>query len=92
MEEWAPGRPAELPRRSWTAVPRGTLREFKDGELADRAAAPANCGVLALIPALLVLEFDAELVRRRAPLGGEPYVKPRDTRARSDGDRRLMEQ
>ncbi|MFE1349416.1 YihY/virulence factor BrkB family protein, partial [Streptomyces sp. NPDC058757] len=42
---------------------------------------------------LLGLEFDAELLRRRAVAGGmppdrEPYVEPRDTRAWSEEDRR----
>lgn len=46
---------------------------------------------------LLGLEFDAELVRRRAIAGGlpedeEPYVRPRDTRAWSERERRSMEQ
>ncbi|MFD3548682.1 YihY/virulence factor BrkB family protein [Streptomyces sp. NPDC058655] len=41
---------------------------------------------------LLGLEFDAELTRQRAVLGGrpvdeEPYVEPRDTRTWSDGQR-----
>ncbi|MEU1468272.1 YihY/virulence factor BrkB family protein [Streptomyces sp. NPDC005761] len=44
---------------------------------------------------LLGLEFDAEMARERAILGGhppfeEPYVEPRDTRAWSDEDRRSM--
>ncbi|MFC9342347.1 YihY/virulence factor BrkB family protein [Streptomyces sp. NPDC057020] len=55
VEERAPDRLSELPRRSWKAVLRGTLREFKDDELADRAAALTYYGVLALFPALLVL-------------------------------------
>ncbi|MFF2861019.1 YihY/virulence factor BrkB family protein [Streptomyces rubiginosohelvolus] len=55
VEERAPDRPAELPRRSWAAVLRGTLKEFKDDELADRSAALTYYGVLALFPALLVL-------------------------------------
>lgn len=55
VEERAPDRPAELPKRSWTAVLRGTLKEFKNDELADRAAALTYYGVLALFPALLVL-------------------------------------
>nr|WSW70837.1 YihY/virulence factor BrkB family protein [Streptomyces sp. NBC_00995] len=50
-----PDRPTELPRRSWTAALRGTLREFKDDELADRAAGLTYYGVLSLFPALLVL-------------------------------------
>lgn len=45
---------------------------------------------------LLGLEFDAEMARERAIVGGhpaseEPYVQPRDTRAWSDKDRALME-
>lgn len=55
VEERAPDRPAELPKRSWTAVLRGTLKEFTNDELADRAAALTYYGVLALFPALLVL-------------------------------------
>ncbi|MFF2788016.1 YihY/virulence factor BrkB family protein [Streptomyces sp. NPDC058049] len=55
VEERAPDRPTELPGRSWKAVLRGTVKEFKDDELADRAAALTYCGVLALFPALLVL-------------------------------------
>ncbi|WP_405828737.1 YihY/virulence factor BrkB family protein [Streptomyces sp. NBC_00105] len=55
VEERAPDRPTELPKRSWKAVLRGTVKEFKDDELADRAAALTYYGVLALFPALLVL-------------------------------------
>ncbi|OON80038.1 YihY/virulence factor BrkB family protein [Streptomyces tsukubensis] len=44
---------------------------------------------------LLGLEFDAEMARERAIVGGlpeeeEPYVEPRDTRAWSDADRKAM--
>ncbi|MYS07791.1 ribonuclease BN, partial [Streptomyces sp. SID6041] len=55
VEERAPDRLSDLPKRSWMAVLRGTLKEFKDDELADRAAALTYYGVLALFPALLVL-------------------------------------
>ncbi|MEU6300295.1 YihY/virulence factor BrkB family protein [Streptomyces erythrochromogenes] len=55
VEERAPDRPAELPARAWRAVLRGTAREFRDDELADRAAALTYYGVLAIFPALLVL-------------------------------------
>ncbi|HEY3479736.1 MAG TPA: YihY/virulence factor BrkB family protein [Streptomyces sp.] len=46
---------------------------------------------------LLGLEFDAELARQRAvaggyPMGKEPYVEPRDTRAWSDEDRERMDE
>lgn len=45
---------------------------------------------------LLGLEFDAEMARQRAIAGGlprdeEPYVRPRDTRAWSEEERRRME-
>ncbi|MFD3555313.1 YihY/virulence factor BrkB family protein [Streptomyces goshikiensis] len=54
-EKRAPDRPSALPKRSWWAVLRGTVREFADDELGDRAAALTYYGVLALFPALLVL-------------------------------------
>ncbi|MDQ1012764.1 membrane protein [Streptomyces sp. V4I23] len=50
-----PDKPTQLPKRSWGQVLRRTLKEFKDDELADRAAALTYYGVLALFPALLVL-------------------------------------
>ncbi len=55
VERAAPDSPTELPRASWGAVLKGSLREFKDDELTDRAAALTYYGVLALFPALLVL-------------------------------------
>ncbi|MGI5380273.1 YihY/virulence factor BrkB family protein [Streptomyces sp. CA-251387] len=55
VEERAPDTPTELPERSWRAALKGTLREFKDDELTDRAAALTYYGVLSLFPALLVL-------------------------------------
>ncbi|MFD9006231.1 YihY/virulence factor BrkB family protein [Streptomyces sp. NPDC059582] len=55
VEEQAPDQPTELPARSWTAVLRGTVKEFQNDELADRAAALTYYGVLAVFPALLVL-------------------------------------
>ncbi|MEU9109030.1 YhjD/YihY/BrkB family envelope integrity protein [Streptomyces xanthophaeus] len=55
VEERAPDQLAELPKRSWKAVLRGTVKEFQEDELADRAAALTYYGVLALFPALLVL-------------------------------------
>ncbi len=51
----SPDGPGELRGRSWRAVLRRTVTEFKDDELADRAAALTYYGVLALFPALLVL-------------------------------------
>ncbi|MGW5481562.1 YihY/virulence factor BrkB family protein [Streptomyces sp. NPDC004008] len=55
VERRAPDAPTKLPKRAWGAVFKGALREFKDDELADRAAALTYYGVLALFPALLVL-------------------------------------
>ncbi|MBX9392096.1 YihY/virulence factor BrkB family protein [Streptomyces sp. TRM72054] len=55
VERAAPDSPTKLPMRSWGAVLKGSLREFKDDELADRAAALTYFTVLSLFPALLVL-------------------------------------
>ncbi|MFG2617311.1 YihY/virulence factor BrkB family protein [Streptomyces sp. NPDC048507] len=55
VEERAPDRLKELPARSWRAVLRGTVGEFRTDELGDRAAALTYYGVLAVFPALLVL-------------------------------------
>ncbi|UUU34767.1 YihY/virulence factor BrkB family protein [Streptomyces sp. CA-210063] len=54
-ERTGAGGPAGLPRRSWWAVVRRTVKEFQDDELSDRAAALTYYGVLSLFPALLVL-------------------------------------
>ncbi|MFC9339169.1 YihY/virulence factor BrkB family protein [Streptomyces sp. NPDC057021] len=55
VERRAPDDPRDLPRRSWLAVLKGSVREFGDDELADRAAALTYYGVLSFFPALLVL-------------------------------------
>ncbi|WP_328498502.1 YihY/virulence factor BrkB family protein [Streptomyces sp. NBC_00414] len=55
IEERAPDKLTEMPKRSWLAVLKGTVKEFKDDELADRAAALTYYGVLSLFPALLLL-------------------------------------
>ncbi|MFI6033591.1 YihY/virulence factor BrkB family protein [Streptomyces sp. NPDC051315] len=55
VERRAPDEPTQLPKRSWGAVLKGTVKEFKDDELTDRAAALTYYGVLSLFPALLVL-------------------------------------
>ncbi|MFI7382613.1 YihY/virulence factor BrkB family protein [Streptomyces sp. NPDC049813] len=55
VERRAPDTPTELPKRSWKAVLKGSLKEFQDDELTDRAAALTYYGVLSLFPALLVL-------------------------------------
>jgi membrane protein len=55
VERNSPDRPSKLPKRSWWAVLKGTVKEFQNDELADRAAALTYYGVLSLFPALLVL-------------------------------------
>lgn len=55
VERQAPDEPTQLPKRSWGAVLKGTVKEFKDDELTDRAAALTYYGILSLFPALLVL-------------------------------------
>ncbi|MGW2570851.1 YihY/virulence factor BrkB family protein [Streptomyces sp. NPDC001537] len=55
VERAAPDTPTKLPKGAWAAVLKGSLKEFKDDELADRAAALTYYGVLSLFPALLVL-------------------------------------
>ncbi|MEU6380467.1 YihY/virulence factor BrkB family protein [Streptomyces sp. NPDC046909] len=69
MDEPTPGEkdsPTELPPRSWRAVLRRTVREFRDDELSDRAAALTYYGVLSLFPALLVLVSLLGVLGRRA--------------------------
>ncbi|MER6388699.1 YihY/virulence factor BrkB family protein [Streptomyces sp. NPDC001523] len=55
VERDEPDRPSEMPGRAWGKVLKGTLKEFGDDELGDRAAALTYYGILALFPALLVL-------------------------------------
>ncbi|MFE7598376.1 YihY/virulence factor BrkB family protein [Streptomyces sp. NPDC057494] len=55
VEARAPDSPGDLPRASLAAVLKGSLREFTEDELMDRAAALTYYGVLSLFPGLLVL-------------------------------------
>ncbi|MEV2256570.1 YihY/virulence factor BrkB family protein [Streptomyces sp. NPDC050147] len=55
VERRSPDAPTKLGKKSWWAVLRRTMREFKKDELTDRAAALTYYGILALFPALLVL-------------------------------------
>ncbi|MEU0251645.1 YihY/virulence factor BrkB family protein [Streptomyces sp. NPDC006184] len=55
VERRAPDAPTKLPQEAWLRVLKGSLKEFQDDELADRAAALTYYGVLSLFPALLVL-------------------------------------
>jgi len=51
----APEAPTELRARSWGGTLRRTVREFKDDNLTDWAAALTYYGILAIFPALLAL-------------------------------------
>ncbi|PWI17986.1 ribonuclease BN [Streptomyces sp. Act143] len=55
VENRAPDGPTEMPKKTWWATLRGTIKEFKKDELTDRAAALTYYGILSLFPALLVL-------------------------------------
>ncbi|MFM9500149.1 YihY/virulence factor BrkB family protein [Streptomyces galilaeus] len=66
VERRAPDTPTDLPKRSWIAVLKGALKEFKKDELADRAAALTYYGILALFPALLALISLLGIVGRSA--------------------------
>ena len=50
-----PEGPTDLGARSWFGVARRTVREFRDDNLTDWAAALTYYGILAIFPALLVL-------------------------------------
>ncbi|HET6866251.1 MAG TPA: YihY/virulence factor BrkB family protein [Solirubrobacteraceae bacterium] len=54
-EERAPEAPTRLPRRSWGGVLKRTVREFKEDNLTDLAAALTYYGILAIFPAMIAL-------------------------------------
>jgi membrane protein len=62
----APKRPSELTWRSWFRVFKGTVSEFIDDELTDRAAALTYYGILSIFPGLLVLLAGVGLLGRAA--------------------------
>ncbi len=60
-----PDSPQELDRGSWGAVLKRTLREFKEDDLTDWAAALTYYAILSLFPGLLLL------------FSGSPAARPR---------------
>jgi membrane protein len=54
-DDRAPEGPGKLPMRSWWGVLRRTVREFKEDNLTDWAAALTYYGILSIFPALLAL-------------------------------------
>ncbi|MDQ3979756.1 MAG: YihY/virulence factor BrkB family protein [Actinomycetota bacterium] len=61
-----PTGPTDLEKPSWRGVLGRTVREFKEDELVDRAAALTYYGVLAIFPAILALVSVLGLVGRSA--------------------------
>jgi membrane protein len=55
QEERAPTAPTRLRRRSWGGVLKRTVREFKEDNLTDLAAALTYYGILAIFPAMIAL-------------------------------------
>jgi membrane protein len=62
----APGSPAKLAKGSWGGVLKRTLREFKQDNLTDWAAALTYYGVMSVFPLLLVLVSILGLVGQSA--------------------------
>lgn len=54
-EEAAADQPTDLPRSAWPGVLKGTIREFRDDNLTDLAAALTYYGVLAIFPMIIVV-------------------------------------
>ncbi|HEX2272984.1 MAG TPA: YihY/virulence factor BrkB family protein [Acidimicrobiales bacterium] len=61
-----PKTPTDLNTSSWSGVLKRTVREFKEDELVDRAAALTYYGVLAIFPAILALVSVLGLVGQSA--------------------------
>jgi membrane protein len=62
----APAQPTGLSVRSWTGVLRRTIREFREDNLTDWAAALTYYGILSIFPALLALVSILGLVGQSA--------------------------
>ena len=54
-ERQAPDTPTKLRKRSWFGVLKRTIREFKEDNLTDWAAALTYYAILSIFPALLAL-------------------------------------
>ena len=61
-----PDEPSDVPRRGWWATIKRTVKEFRNDNLTDWAAALTYYGVLALFPALLALVSIVGLAGRSA--------------------------
>ncbi len=65
-EERLPERPTRLRMRSWGGVLKRTVREFKEDNLTDLAAALTYYGILAIFPAVIALISIVGLVGQSA--------------------------
>src|SRR4051812_34602850 len=61
-----PDGPTDLPKESWMAVLKRTIREFREDNLTDWAAALTYYGVLSIFPMLLALVSILGLVGQSA--------------------------
>ena len=68
----APDHPGELEKRSWVEVAKRTVKEFREDNLTDWAAALTYYAVLAIFPALIVLVSLLGLIGESAT---EPLIK-----------------
>jgi membrane protein len=59
-----PQGPTELPKRSWWAVLKRTVREFGKDNLLDWVAALTYYSVLSIFPAVIVLTVVLDLLKR----------------------------
>jgi membrane protein len=66
IDERAPDDPGDLPRESWIAVLKRTVREFRADNLTDWAAALTYYGVLSIFPMLIALVSILGLVGQSA--------------------------
>jgi membrane protein len=72
VDDAAPDRLTKLGRRSWFGVLRRTVREFREDNLTDWAAALTYYGILSIFPALLALVSILGLIGQSAT---QPLIK-----------------
>jgi membrane protein len=75
-DDAAPDQPTKLRKRSWFGVLRRTVREFRQDNLTDWAAALTYYGILSIFPALLALVSILGLIGQSAT---QPLIQHLDT-------------
>jgi membrane protein len=76
VDDAAPDQPTKLRKRSWFGVLRRTVREFRQDNLTDWAAALTYYGILSIFPALLALVSILGLIGQSAT---QPLIQHLDT-------------